>query len=92
MGAILLLLTGRTVSLPELTGDGARTLGQPPPSISGQPGHQIRLGDARPLSVRGCAHSVPKANRNASSGMARNMDCSPIWLACARIAARLTST
>ena len=31
IGAILLLLTGRTVSLPELTGAGARTLGQPPP-------------------------------------------------------------
>ena len=31
IGAILLLLTGRTISLPELTGAGARTLGQPPP-------------------------------------------------------------
>jgi hypothetical protein len=36
-------------------------------------------------------HSVPNPYRNASSGMARKKDASLIWLACARMARRLSS-
>ena len=44
MGAILLLLTGRTVSLPELSGDGAGQLSQTPTAIrsAGRPSDRSR--------------------------------------------------